>query len=154
MAKDYHKYFICKHTHTHTHTHTLKDSAVKQGMPVNKNKKRKRYTSNLTMASVNSVQLLSHVRLFATPQSAARQATLSIISSQSLLRLMSIRSVMPSNHLILCHLGLGQIMDEIYLSKIFQYYKPTSLQLKIFFPLKSSIMKMYCLKKLLGSKIA
>ena len=85
------------------------------------------------MASVNSVQLLSHVRLFATPQTAARQATLSIISSQSLLRRMSIKLVMPSNHLILCHHGLGQIMDEIYLSKIFQCYKPTSLQLKKFF---------------------
>ena len=48
------------------------------------------------------VQLLSHVRLFATPWTAAHQASLSIINSQSLLRLMSIESVMPSNHLILC----------------------------------------------------
>ena len=46
------------------------------------------------------VQLLSHVWLFATPWTAARQAFLSI--SQSLLKLMSIESVMPSNHLILC----------------------------------------------------
>ena len=49
-----------------------------------------------------SVQSLSHVRLFATPGTAARQASLSITSSQRLLKLMSIKSVMPSNHLILC----------------------------------------------------
>jgi len=49
-----------------------------------------------------SVQLLSRVRLFTTPQTAARQASLSITSSQGLLKLMSINSVMPSNHLILC----------------------------------------------------
>ena len=52
---------------------------------------------------LTSVQLLSHGRLFATPWTAARQATLSITNSQSLLKLMSIESVMPSNHLILCH---------------------------------------------------
>ena len=50
----------------------------------------------------SSVQLLSHVPLFATPWTAARQASLSITNSQSLLKLMSIESVMPSNHLILC----------------------------------------------------
>ena len=50
-----------------------------------------------------SVQLLSHVRLFATPWTAARQASLSITNSWSLLKLMSIELVMPSNHLILCH---------------------------------------------------
>ena len=49
-----------------------------------------------------SVQSLSHVRLFATPWTAACQASLSIINSQSLLKLMSIESVMPSNHFILC----------------------------------------------------
>ena len=48
-----------------------------------------------------SVQLLSRVRLFATPWIAARQASLSITNSQSWLKLMSIESVMPSNHLIL-----------------------------------------------------
>ena len=55
---------------------------------------------------VSSVHLLSHVRLFATPWTAARQASLSITNSQNLLRLMSIESAMPSNHLILCHLLL------------------------------------------------
>ena len=48
------------------------------------------------------VQLLSHVRLFATPWTAAHQASLSITNSRSLLKLMSIESGMPSNPLILC----------------------------------------------------
>ena len=51
----------------------------------------------------SSVQSLSHVWLFATPWTVARQASLSITNSQSLLKLMSIESVMPSNHLVLCH---------------------------------------------------
>ena len=55
---------------------------------------------------ISSVQSLSHVWLFATPRTAACQASLSITNSQSSLKLMSIESVMPSNHLILCHLLL------------------------------------------------
>ena len=51
----------------------------------------------------SSVQSLSHVWLFATPWTAARQASLSIANSWSLLKLMIIELVMPSNHLILCH---------------------------------------------------
>ena len=54
-------------------------------------------------AVFSSIQSLSHVRLFETPWTAACQASLSITNSQSLLKLMSIESVMPSNHLILCH---------------------------------------------------
>ena len=50
----------------------------------------------------SSVQLLSHIWLFAPPWTAARQASLSITNSQSLLTLMSIESVIPSSHLILC----------------------------------------------------
>ena len=50
----------------------------------------------------SSVQLLSRVQLFATPWTAAHQASLSITISQSVLKLMCIESVMPSNHLILC----------------------------------------------------
>ena len=50
----------------------------------------------------SSVQSLSHVQLFVTPWIAARQASLSITNSQSLLKLMSVESVMPSSHLILC----------------------------------------------------
>ena len=49
------------------------------------------------------VQSLSHVWLFVTPWTAAYQASLSFTISQSLLKLMSIESVMPSNHLFLCH---------------------------------------------------
>ena len=49
-----------------------------------------------------SVQSLSHVRLFATPWTAASQASLSITNSWSLFKLMSIESVMPTNHLLLC----------------------------------------------------
>jgi len=51
---------------------------------------------------VSLVQSLSHARLFVIPWTAAHQASLSITNSQSLLKLMSIESVMPSNHLILC----------------------------------------------------
>ena len=51
---------------------------------------------------LSSVQSLSHVQLFSTPWTAARQASLSITNSRSLPRLMSIESVMPANHLILC----------------------------------------------------
>ena len=55
------------------------------------------------MAFVVAVQSLSHVQLFATPQTAACQAFLSFTISQNLLKLMSIELVMPSSHLILCH---------------------------------------------------
>ena len=57
----------------------------------------------LYLHQFSSVQSLSRVRLFATPWIAARQASLSITSSQSLLKLLSIESMMPSNHLILFH---------------------------------------------------
>ena len=56
----------------------------------------------LCLDQIRSDQLLSHVRLFATPWIAACQASLSITSSRSSLRLTSIESVMPSSHLILC----------------------------------------------------
>ena len=52
--------------------------------------------------SFSSVQSLSRVQLFETPRTAAHQASLSITNSQSLVKLMSIPSMMPSNHLILC----------------------------------------------------
>ena len=58
--------------------------------------------SCLSKLIVSSVQLFSGVRLFATPWTAACQVALSITNSQSLLKLMSIRSMMASNHLILC----------------------------------------------------
>ena len=55
------------------------------------------------MGEFSSVQSLSRVQLFVTPWTAAHQASLSITYSWSLLKLMSIESVRPSNHLILCH---------------------------------------------------
>ena len=56
----------------------------------------------LALSCISSDLSLSRVRLFATPWTVAHQASLSITSSQSLLKLMSIESLMPSNHLILC----------------------------------------------------
>ena len=61
-----------------------------------------------------SVQSLSHVRLFAAPWTAARQVSLSFTISQSLLKLMSVESAMPSNSLIFCHpLLLPSIFSSI-----------------------------------------
>ena len=67
------------------------------------------------MYQFSSVQSLSRVRLFVTPCTAARQASLSITNSQSLPKLMSIELVMPSNHLILCHppLLLSSVLPSI-----------------------------------------
>ena len=66
-------------------------------------------------AQFSSVQLLSTVRFFATPWTAAQKASLSITNSQSLLKLVSIKSVMPSNHHILCRplLLLSSIFPSI-----------------------------------------
>ena len=63
----------------------------------------------------SSVQSLSRIQLFETPWTAAHQASLSITNSQSLIKLMSIKLVMPSNHLILCHptLLLPSILPSI-----------------------------------------
>ena len=60
-------------------------------------------SQSVSSVQFSSVQLLGRVRLFATPWIAAGQASLSITKSRSLLKLMSIESVMPSSHLILCH---------------------------------------------------
>ena len=65
---------------------------------LNQSEKHVLYTTH----QFSPVKSLSHVQLFATPWTAAHQASLSITNSQSLLKLMSIESVMPSNHLILC----------------------------------------------------
>ena len=71
------------------------------------------------MFQLSSVQSLSRVRLFATPWTAARQASLSITNSWSLPKLISIESVMPSNHLILCRplLLLPSVFPSIRVSK-------------------------------------
>ena len=64
---------------------------------------------------ISSVQLLSHVWLFVTPRTAARQASPCITNCRSLLKLMSIESLMPANHLVLCHplLPLASIFSSI-----------------------------------------
>ena len=61
-----------------------------------------RYQEQFFKSYFSSVQSLNHVQLFATPWTAAHEASLSITNSWSLLKLMSTESVMPSNHLILC----------------------------------------------------
>ena len=58
---------------------------------------------SFTISQFFIVQSVSHVQLFVTSWTAAQQASLSFTVSQSLLKLMSIESMMPSNHLILCH---------------------------------------------------
>ena len=60
-------------------------------------------TQKLSHSKFSSAWLLSRVQLFMAPWTAGRQASLSITNSLSLFKLMSIESVMPSNHLILCH---------------------------------------------------
>ena len=94
---------ICENTCSHIQ----KCMKIKQ-LPIGQRKKyreiRKKLNGNENTHSKKlSVQLLSHVWLCATPWTAARQPSLSITNSWSLLKLMSIESVMPSNHLILCH---------------------------------------------------
>ena len=85
------------HTHTHTHTHTHAHHITLTRLLYLK----KRYGK--LIHKISSVQSLSRVPLFATPWAAALQPFLCITSSQSLLKLISIKSVMPSNPLILCH---------------------------------------------------
>ena len=73
------------------------------------------YHIELCYYQFSSLQSLSRVRLFATPWTAACQASLSTRNSWSLLKLMSVESVMPSNHLIFCHplLFLSSISPSI-----------------------------------------
>ena len=76
----------------------------------------------------SSVQSLSHVQLFATPWTAACQASLSITNSWSLPKFMSIESVMPSSHLILCHpLLLNESARLIRWPKVFEVSAWTSV---------------------------
>ena len=70
---------------------------------INANQKYSEISPHTGQNQFSSLQLLSHVWLFVTPWTAAHQASLSITSFWSLLKLMSIKLVMPSNHLILCH---------------------------------------------------
>ena len=80
--------------------------------------------SELRVFQFRSVQLLSRVQLFATPWNAACQASLSITNSQSSFKLTSIESVIPSNHLILCHplLLLPSIFPSIRAFPVSQFF--------------------------------
>ena len=81
------------------------------------------------------VQLLSHVWLFSTLWAAAHQASLSLTNSWSLLKLMSIESVMPSNHLILCH---PLLMPSVFLSiKIFSIESVLRIRWPKYWPIPS-----------------
>ena len=98
-------------------------------------------SSTLFQFQLSSVQSLSRVRLFVTPWTAARQASLSITNPQSLLKLMSIKSVMPSNHLILCHplLLLPSIFSQYqglfqWVSSLHQVAKVLSFSFSISLP--------------------
>ena len=87
-------------------------------------------TLNFYPHQFSSVQLLSRVRLFVTPWTAACQASLSITNSWGLLKLISIELMMPSNHIILCPLPLPPSI----LPSIRVFYKDQSLQASGSFP--------------------
>ena len=93
-TKDRLSWFIYN-TYTHTHTHTHMYICIYSWLMDN-------FVNPYYYNQFSSVQSLSRVRLFATPWIAARQASLSITDSRSWLKLMSIKSVMSSSHLILC----------------------------------------------------
>jgi len=110
---------ICNYTPTHKHTHSisltisflcqtrirLKVKGILKKILNGCELIYFRHKPVLSLAKygISSVQSLSHIQLFATPWTVARQASLSITNSQSLLKLMSLELVMPSNNLILCH---------------------------------------------------
>ena len=84
---------------------SCKDDICKTGTVLlfkNKNTPSPQNKQKNTQRHISSVQLLSHVQLFATPWTVARQVSLSITNSRNLLKLMSIELVMPSSYLILC----------------------------------------------------
>ena len=78
----------------------VKEESEKAGLKISIQK-----TKVMASSPISSVQSLSHVQLFVTPWTTACQASLSITNSWSLLKLMSIESVMPSNHLSLSSLS-------------------------------------------------
>ena len=90
---------ILSHSHHHPHPATGHlPVSFPQALPLIKSS----WLYTTKCFQLSSVQLLSHVRLFATLWTAACQPSLSITNSRGLLKLISIESVMPSNHLILC----------------------------------------------------
>ena len=92
--------FIFLHTCTHIHTYTYIIKCMDQ-LYYSFSQCPLKWSASSTFVIV--LQSLSRVWLFATPWTATRQASLSFTISRSLLKLMSIELVMPSNHLILCH---------------------------------------------------
>ena len=80
----------------------VKEGNEKAGLELNIQKRKIMASGPITSWKISLVQSLSHVWLFATPWTAACRASLTITNSHSLLKLMSIESVMSSNHLILC----------------------------------------------------
>ena len=88
------------------------------------------FQHNLYSDQVSSVQSFSCVRLFATPWTAARQASLTTTNSRSLLKPTSIESVMPSNHLILCH-PLSSCLKSFPASGSFKRVSPSHQVAKV-----------------------
>ena len=100
----------------------------------------------LFRVSVQFSQSLSHVQLFATPWTAACQASLSITNSQSPPKLMSIESVMPSNHLILCR-------PLLLLPSVFPSIRVFSLKLCNIISSKTSIKHQYSCSWVILNKV-
>ena len=96
-------------TGAQVHWRTIKKTHMKPRTEISEKRESKdaffkmHWRKQATFSQFSSVQLLSRVRLFATPWTAECQASLSITISRSSPKLMSIKSVMPSSHLILCH---------------------------------------------------
>ena len=85
-----------------------------------------------TVIQFSSIHLLSHVQLFATPWTVARQASLSITNCQSLLKFTSIKLVRPYNHLVLCHpLLLPSIFPSIRVLPMSQFFTSGTQVLKL-----------------------
>ena len=89
------------HSHVYSAPLITDKKLIQESYTIKHKENHHSYLFFLTTAVV--VQSLSHVWLFATPWTAGHQASLSVVTSQSLLKLMLTESVMPSNHLILCH---------------------------------------------------
>ena len=107
------------------------------------------FSSTICSVQFSSVQLLSHVQLFVTPQTEAPQASLPITSSQSFLKFMSIESVKPSNHLILCCplLLLPSILDGILKSRDMTLPTKVHIVKAMIFPVVMCRCKSWTIKK-------